>query len=92
MIPPHSQSSRASRPSAGTGALPVSSPCILWVCSRKEDTMEIDTARIRDLLDKRDQIDAELAAAFVGTKKPIKCGQCGEEGHTARTCAKRVLS
>jgi len=54
--------------------------------------MEIDTARIRDLLDKRDQIDAELAAAFVGTKKPIKCGQCGEEGHTARTCAKRVLS
>ena len=52
--------------------------------------MDIDTTRIRDLLAKRDQIDVELAAMFGGSqKKPIKCGQCGEEGHTARTCPKR---
>ena len=53
--------------------------------------MDIDTARIRELLNKRDEIDTELAGIFAGQhmKKPVKCGACGEEGHTARTCSKK---
>ena len=50
--------------------------------------MDIDTQRIRALLDKRDALDAELANALTG-KKTIKCGNCGEEGHTVRTCANK---
>lgn len=48
----------------------------------------MDTTRARELLDKRDEIDAELASVFAGqqAKKPIKCGSCGVEGHSARTC------
>lgn len=52
--------------------------------------MDIDTAKVRELLNQRDQIDNELALIFTGgkEKKPIKCGKCGEDGHTARTCSK----
>lgn len=58
--------------------------------STKETIMEIDTQRIRVLLDKRDEIDAELAQALAGApKKAIKCGTCQQEGHTARTCPQR---
>lgn len=55
-----------------------------------EDHMDFDTTRVRELLNKRDEIDAELAAIFTGTvaRKQIKCGNCGEEGHTVRTCTK----
>ena len=54
--------------------------------------MEINTAKVRDLLDKRDEIDAELAALFAGTstKKPITCGACQQPGHSARTCPQKV--
>lgn len=50
--------------------------------------MELDTQKVRELLDRRDQIDAELQAMFATgkEKKPIKCGKCGAEGHSARTC------
>jgi hypothetical protein len=53
--------------------------------------MEIDTQRIRDLIDKRDAIDAELASLIAGNvaKKQIKCGNCGQEGHTARKCPEK---
>lgn len=52
--------------------------------------MEIDAQRIRALLDKRDEIDLELAAALVGApKKPITCGHCKQEGHSARSCPQR---
>lgn len=53
--------------------------------------MDLDTQRIRDLLDKRDDIDAELQIIFGGTKerKPSSCGSCGESGHTARSCPKK---
>ena len=53
--------------------------------------MEIDTGRVRELLDKRDAIDAELAAIFTNGKerKPTRCSSCNEEGHTARTCPKK---
>lgn len=52
---------------------------------------DIDTARVRELLDQRDAIDRELLAIFSGqaAKKPIRCGECSEEGHSARTCPKR---
>lgn len=51
--------------------------------------MDIDTARIRALLDKRDEIDLEIVAALGNApKKPIKCGTCQQEGHSARTCTK----
>ena len=54
--------------------------------------MDIDTFRIRELLDKRDAIDQELAALFAGSasKKPIVCGLCKEPGHTARTCPTKI--
>lgn len=54
----------------------------------------MDTNRIRQLLDQRDELDRELASAVNGAtnstsnRKPASCSKCGEEGHTARTCAK----
>lgn len=54
--------------------------------------MDIDTHRIRELLNKRDEIDAELAVIFTGTKdrKPQKCSICQQEGHSARTCPQKA--
>jgi hypothetical protein len=51
----------------------------------------MDTARLRQLLDKRDAIDAEIQDAVNGgsPKKPIVCSACKAEGHTARTCTKK---
>jgi hypothetical protein len=48
----------------------------------------LDTARIRQLLDKRDDIDRELQELISG-KKPVKCSHCGGENHTARNCPSR---
>lgn len=55
--------------------------------------MDIDTAKIRELLNKRDEIDKELAECFTSTKerKPQACGICNEIGHSQRTCPKREL-
>ena len=51
--------------------------------------MDIDVTKVRELLDRRDEIDQELQALFSSPqKKTIKCGNCGEEGHSARTCPK----
>lgn len=51
----------------------------------------MDTQRIRALLDKRDEIDRELAEIVTGNaqKKGVTCSHCGESGHTARTCPKK---
>lgn len=57
--------------------------------------MGIDTSRIRDLLNKRDEIDAELAQIFTGqptSKKTVTCSICSQAGHTARTCPTKVQS
>jgi hypothetical protein len=53
--------------------------------------MDIDTSRARELLDRRDKLDAELVALFGGAsaKKFLRCGHCHEEGHTARSCPKK---
>ena len=55
--------------------------------------MDINTTRIRELLDKRDEIDTELAAIFAGqgVKKTITCSLCKTEGHTARSCPQRQV-
>jgi hypothetical protein len=52
--------------------------------------MDIDTNRIRSLLDKRDDIDRELSEAL-GQKKTITCFHCSRAGHTARSCPQKNL-
>lgn len=49
----------------------------------------MDTAKIRELLDQRDNLDKELAAIVNGSKKerkPLTCSKCGSPDHTARNC------
>lgn len=61
---------------------------------RKDIHMDLDTTRVRELLDLRDQIDQDIRNLVNGTevkeRKPIKCSVCQGEGHTARTCPKRM--
>jgi hypothetical protein len=57
----------------------------------------LDTQKLRELLDRRDAIDAEIAeAATLGdarsvkvNRKPQACSVCGDAGHSARTCPKK---
>lgn len=56
--------------------------------------MEYDILRAKELIAQREDIDTELKAIFSGaeksaSRKPQKCGTCGEEGHSTRTCPKR---
>jgi hypothetical protein len=58
---------------------------------RGRQHMEIDERieRAKDLIRKREEIDAELAALFgisVRNKKIVRCSKCGEEGHNSKTC------
>jgi hypothetical protein len=53
--------------------------------------MDIDDriARVKDLIQKREEIDTELAALLgitVKAKKTLRCSKCGDEGHNAKTC------
>jgi hypothetical protein len=53
--------------------------------------MDIDDriARVKDLIQKREEIDTELAGMFgiaVKVKKSLRCSKCGHEGHNAKTC------
>jgi hypothetical protein len=57
--------------------------------------MNIDTqiARVKELIAKREQIDAELASMLgvePKSKKPQRCSTCNEEGHSARTCPQKT--
>jgi hypothetical protein len=57
--------------------------------------MEIDTqiARVKDLIAKREEIDAELAGMLgivPKARKTMRCSACNEEGHTARTCPQKA--
>ena len=54
--------------------------------------MDIDAqiAHVKDLIAKREAIDAELSAIFGGAPKVRKlqrCSICNQEGHTARSCS-----
>ena len=56
--------------------------------------MEIDSqiARVKDLIAKREEIDAELAGMLgivPRAKRTLRCSTCNEEGHTARTCPQK---
>jgi hypothetical protein len=58
---------------------------------REEKQMTIDDriSRVKDLIQKREEIDAELAGMFglvVRVKKTLRCSKCGDEGHNAKTC------
>jgi hypothetical protein len=58
----------------------------------KGENMNIDDkiAHAKNLIEKREEIDAELSALFgisSKLKKSIRCSRCGEEGHNAKTCA-----
>lgn len=53
--------------------------------------MDIDEriGRAKDLIQRREEIDAELAMMFgitVRAKKTLRCSKCGEEGHNSKTC------
>ncbi len=54
--------------------------------------MDIDTSRVRELLNKRDEIDAELTSIFTSSRerKAQKCSVCQQEGHSARTCPNKT--
>jgi len=57
--------------------------------------MDLDIERARELIQKREEIDAELAAIFAGkqvTRRALKCSICNTEGHTARTCPNKPAS
>jgi hypothetical protein len=56
--------------------------------------MDIDTRieRVKTLIAKREEIDAELSGMLGATsrvRKTQRCSTCNEEGHTARTCPQK---
>ena len=56
--------------------------------------MDIDTQieRVKHLIAKREEIDAELSGMLGATlrvRKTQRCSTCNEEGHTARTCPQK---
>jgi hypothetical protein len=56
--------------------------------------MNIDTqiARVKELIAKREEIDAELSSMLglePKSKKSQRCSICNEEGHSARTCPQK---
>ena len=55
--------------------------------------LDIDTqiARVKGLIAKREEIDTELSTILgvtAKTRKPQRCSNCNEEGHSAHTCPK----
>jgi len=53
--------------------------------------LDIDThiTRVKDLIARREEIDAELSTilgVMPKTRKPQRCSICNAEGHSARTC------
>jgi hypothetical protein len=50
-------------------------------------------ARVKDLIQKREKIDTELAGLFgitVKAKTTLRCSKCGDKGHNAKTCASQI--
>jgi hypothetical protein len=56
--------------------------------------MEIDSkiARVKELIAKREELDAELSELLGGVareKRIARCSICGEPGHRATTCTSK---
>ncbi len=55
--------------------------------------LEAKLTRVKELTQQREAIDAELRSLFAGDapkeKRVNKCGKCGQEGHSARTCTQQ---
>ena len=52
-------------------------------------TIDDKITRVKELIQKREEIDTELADMFglvVRGKKSLRCSKCGAEGHNAKTC------
>lgn len=53
----------------------------------------MDTQKLRDLLNKRDELDAEIASTVLGASKqpraPQTCSLCKSTEHSARKCPQR---
>ena len=55
--------------------------------------MEAKLARLKDLIARREEIDAELGQLFGIEKKerkPQACSKCGSTEHTARNCDSKL--
>jgi hypothetical protein len=53
--------------------------------------MDQSFARIRELINQMEAVENELGQLVTGSvkeRRPQRCGKCGEEGHSARTCTK----
>jgi len=53
--------------------------------------MDYDISKAKDLIEKREDIDRQLAEIFGGSgaakaRAAQKCSKCNKEGHSARTC------
>ena len=56
------------------------------------DSIDTRIARVKELIAKREEIDAELSTMLGIESKPRKiqrCSICNGEGHSARTCPQR---
>jgi hypothetical protein len=54
--------------------------------------MDLDIPRIKALIEKREDIDRELAELVIGKeRKPQRCSICQSETHTARTCPQKSV-
>ena len=57
----------------------------------------MDTQRLRELLDQRDDIDREISSLVIAAgyshppKRAVSCSLCNQHGHTARTCPTKGL-
>ena len=52
-------------------------------------TIDERIARVKELIQKREDIDAELEGIFglaPRAKKTARCSKCGAEGHNAKSC------
>ena len=52
-------------------------------------TIDERIVRVKELIQKREEIDAELEGIFglaARSKKTARCSKCGGEGHNAKTC------
>jgi hypothetical protein len=64
-----------------------------YVLTSGEEVMRVDIdtkiARVKELIVKREELDAELQELLGGSVKErrvAKCSACGEPGHRASTC------